>query len=150
MTETRASRTPTEKSSAELLGALGQLMERYPPTALLDSSRLPAPKQKMKAVIKDVWKREPSLRNQLSLAYVFLGHFQDGIGDAVLDCKMPDIKVGADGTPNLLSAKQAAKEIADGPQGEALRQWSMWTKVSLAEAETLLQEWRAFEAQANA
>lgn len=47
--------TPTAKSAAELLGALSELMEQYP-TALLDSSRLPAPKNKMKAVIKDVWK----------------------------------------------------------------------------------------------
>src|SRR5271167_4819206 len=37
-------------SSAALLGTLGELMERHP-TALMGTSRLPAPKQAMKAVI---------------------------------------------------------------------------------------------------
>lgn len=137
---------PTEKSSAQLLGALGELMERYP-TALLDSSRLPAPKHKMKAVIKDVWKREPSLRGQLTHAYMYLRNFQDGIGDVVLDCKIPAIKVGADGAPDLEAMRQQAKEIA-GPMGENLRQWIMWSKVSIAEMEILSQEWGAFESQA--
>lgn len=149
MTETPALRAPTEKSSAELLGALGELMERYP-TALLDSSRLPAPKQQIKAAIKNVWKAEPRLRSMLAHAYLFLSHFQDGIGSAVLDCKIPAMKVGADGAPDRETVMREAREIAEGPTGENVRQWLMWSKVSLAEAEILSQEWRAFEAQTNA
>jgi len=121
-------------------------MEGYP-TALLDSSRLPAPKHKMKAVIKDVWKREPSLRDQLILAYLHLSHFQDGIGNLVLDCKIPAIKLGADGAPDLQALRQQAIEMA-GPKGENLRQWTIWSKVSGSEMEILVQEWRAFESQA--
>ena len=139
--------TPAQKSSAELLGALGELMERHP-TALLDSSRLPAPKHKMKAVIKDVWKREPRLRDQLTHAYMHLSHFQDGIGDTVLDCELPAVKVGADGAPDLEAVRQRAIEMS-GPKGENLRQWTMWSKVSISEMEILLQEWRAFESQAS-
>ncbi len=64
-------------------------MERYP-TALLDAARLPAPKQKMKTVIKEVWRQEPKLRGVLTQAYLHLSQFQDGIGDAILDCKLTD------------------------------------------------------------
>jgi hypothetical protein len=39
--------------AADLIGKLGELMERYP-VALMDSSRLPASKQTMKTVIEDV------------------------------------------------------------------------------------------------
>jgi len=102
----------------------------------------------MKAVIKDVWKREPRLRDQLTHAYMHLSHFQDGIGDTVLDCELPGVKVGADGAPDLEAARQRAIEMS-GPKGENLRQWTMWSKVSISEMEILLQEWRAFESQAS-
>jgi hypothetical protein len=140
----RTSAIPIEKSSAELVGALGELMEQYP-TAFLDSSRLPAPKKKMKTAIMDVWKRERSLRGQLTHAYMYLSHFQDGIGDVVLDCKIPAVRVGADGAPDPDSLRQQAREIVGS---ENLQKWIMWSKVSIAEAEILSQEWRAFESQA--
>jgi hypothetical protein len=76
-----------------------------------------------------------------------LSQFQDGIGDAVLDCKLPAIKVGADGTPDLEAVRQQAIDMT-GPKGENFRQWTMWSKVSISEMEILLQEWRAFENQA--
>ncbi len=137
--------TPTEKSPAELLDALCELMEQYP-TALLDSSKLPAPKHKMKAVIKDVWKREPRLRGPIKNAYTYLSHFQDGIGDTVLDFKIPALPVGA----NHDGIIQIAKESVSGPHNKINEQWLMWEKISTSEMEILLQEWRAFEVQANA
>jgi hypothetical protein len=139
----RVSAQSASKTPVGLLGALGELMERYP-TALLDSSRLPAPKQVLKTVIKNAWKREPSLRNQLECAYVHLSHFQDGIGDAVLDCNLPDVERGPDAAPDLQALQQQAIDMA-GHKGENFRQWAMWSKVSLSEMEILLQEWQAFE-----
>jgi hypothetical protein len=116
-------------SSADLISALGQLMERYP-TALLDTARLPASKQRMKAVIKEVWQQEPKLRAVLTEAYLHLSQFQDGIGDAILDCQ--------------ITAEMSPAEMS-GPKGETLRQWSAWSKVSMAEMEILVQEWEQFE-----
>ncbi|HVH76531.1 MAG TPA: hypothetical protein VM755_16565 [Stellaceae bacterium] len=133
-------------SPAALLGALAEIMERHP-TGLMGTSRLPAPKQIMKAVIKEVWPQEPGLRPQLMQAYLHLSSFQDGIGDAVLDPKLPDIKRRADGTPDLEAVRQQAIEL-NGPKGENFRQWIRWSKVSLAEMEILSEEWRAFEDQA--
>jgi hypothetical protein len=137
----------TPASPAVLLCALGELMEQHP-TALMGTSRLPAPKLTMKAVIKEVWRQEPGLRPQLMHAYLHLSHFQDGIGDAVLEPKLPDIKRGADGSPDPEGVRQQAIDLA-GPKGENFRQWIEWSKVSLAEMEILSQEWRAFESQAS-
>jgi hypothetical protein len=140
--------TAAPPSSAALLGALGELMEQHP-TALMDTSRLLAPKQRMKAVIKEAWQKEPGLRPQLAQAYLYLSHFQDGIGDVVLDSKFPATKTGADGAPDLEAVRQQAIELT-GPKGENFRQWIEWSKLSLSEMETLSQEWRAFESQASA
>jgi hypothetical protein len=82
------------------VGALGQLMEQHP-TALLDTARLPAPKQKMKAVIKEVWRQEPKLRGVLTQAYLHLSQFQDGIGDALLDCKISEAGAAAAASHDL-------------------------------------------------
>lgn len=133
-------------SLAALLDALGELMERHP-TALMGTIRLPRSKVLMKDVIKVVARETPNLRRQLMHAYLYLSHFQDGIGDAVFDSKLPDIKRRADGTPNPEAAMQMAQEIANGPKGENFRQWTGWSKVSLAEMEILSHEWRAFERQ---
>jgi hypothetical protein len=134
-----------EASPSAMLGALAELMERHP-TALMGTSRLPAPKQTMKAVIKEVWRQEPRLRPQLMQAYLHLSSFQDGIGDAVLDCKLRDIRRRADGTPDLGALRKHAIAVA-GPKGENFRQWIEWSKVRLAEMEILSGEWRAFEDQ---
>jgi len=135
----------TSASPAALIGALGELMERYP-TALMGTCWLPAPKQTMKAVIKEVWRKDPGLRPQLMQAYLHLSNFQDGIGDAVLDSKLPDLKRRADGTPDLEMVRQQAIDLT-GSRGENFRQWIKWSKVSLAEMEILAEEWRAFEDQ---
>jgi hypothetical protein len=74
---------PPVQTNADLLGALGELMERYP-TALLDMTRLPASKQKMKEVIKEVWREQPKIRGALTQAYLGLSQFQDGIGHGVV------------------------------------------------------------------
>lgn len=138
----------TSASPAALLDALGELMENYP-TALMDTARLPASKQTMKTVIKEVWRQEPRLRSQLMHAYLHLSQFQDGIGEAVLDCKLPDLKKNADGTPDLEAVRQL-RDDPSGPLGENFTQWIEWSKVSMAEMEILTQEWQAFEREANA
>ena len=134
-------------ASLAILDSLGELMERHP-TALMGTSWLPAPKQTIKAVIKDVWRQEPRLRPQLTHAYLHLSNFQDGIGDAVLDCKLPEINKRPDGTPALEAVRQLAVDIS-GPDGQNFRQWIVWSKVALAEMEILSEEWRVFENQAS-
>jgi hypothetical protein len=133
---------PPPQSSAELLGAFCELMERHP-TCLLDTSRLPASKQKMKAVIREVWQREPKLRDLLAHMYLYLSHFLDGIGDIVLDRKLPISEVAAPTGHDLEALKREAIEMP-GPRSENVRQRLMWEKVSLSEMEILNQEWARF------
>jgi hypothetical protein len=65
-----------------------------------------------------VWREQPKMRAALTQAYLHLSQFQDGIGDAVvLDCKLPE--------------QMSPAELL-GPQGGKLRQWTVWSKVSLA------------------
>jgi len=138
-------RSPVDES-ADLIGKLGELMERYP-TALMDSSRLPASKQTMKTAIKDVWRREPGLRGQLAHAYLHLSHFQDGIGSAVLDCQLPgDAIATADDVDAL---RREAIDLTKS-KGEDFSRWIAWSKVSTSEMEILVQEWQTFEREASA
>jgi hypothetical protein len=127
--------------NAELLGALGELMEQYP-TALLDTARLPACKQKMKDVIKEVWREQPKLRGTLTQAYLHLSQFQDGIGDAVLDCKVVEAGGAAAGSHDVETLQREAV-AASGT--ENFRNWIAWSKVSMAEMEILTEEWDKFE-----
>jgi hypothetical protein len=133
-----------EASTSNLLKTLGQLMEEYP-TALMDTSRLPASKQLMKEAIKEGWRVEPNLRASLGRAYLFLSNFQDGIGDAVLDCVIPNSAPSGD----LEALRREVAEMS-GPNGESFRQWIMWSKVSVAEMEILAHEWGKFERGASA
>ena len=132
---------PPPKSSAELLGAFCELMEQHP-TSQFDISRLPASKQKMKGVIREVWQREPKLRDLLGHMYLYLSHFQDGIGDA-LDSTLPS---SADGVadPHDLDALQQGPLEMTRPTGEHFRQRRLWEKASLSEMEILKQEWAKF------
>src|ERR1051326_3521407 len=68
---TTAVAPPPAESYAELLGRLCELMEQHP-TSIFETSRLPASKQKMKAVIREVWQREPKLRDLLLQMYLYL------------------------------------------------------------------------------
>lgn len=132
---------PPPKSSAELLGGFCELIERHP-ASLLDASRLPAPKQEMKAVIREVWQREPKLRDLLGHMYLELSHFQDGIGDAL----GPTLPSSADGVADRhdLEALQQGSIEMTRPTGEHFRQRRLWEKASLSELEILKQEWAKF------
>jgi hypothetical protein len=109
-------------------------MERYP-TALMDSSRLLASKQTMKTVIKG-WRREPALFRQPSHANPYLSHFQDGIGNTVLDAKLLGDIVAAAAANDSDAVRRQAIELT-GPKGESFRRWVAWSKVSTSEMEIL-------------
>ena len=82
----------------------------------------------MRTVIK-VWRREPALFREPSHANPYLSHFQDGIGNTVLDDKLLGDMVAA------AAAKQAIE--LTGPKGESFRRWVAWSKVSTSEMEIL-------------
>jgi hypothetical protein len=64
----------------------------------------------MKTAIKEVWRRDPALRRQLGHAYLHLSHFQDGIGNEVLDCKLPGGAVAAAAANDLEAVRHHAAD----------------------------------------
>ena len=94
----------------------------------------------MKDVIKEVWREQPKLRGTLTQAYLHLSQFQDGISDAVLDCKISEAGGAAAGSHDVKTLRREAMAMS-GAEGENFRDWIAWSKVSMAEIEILTQEW---------
>jgi hypothetical protein len=106
---------------------LRELIERHP-TAILDVSHLPLPKPTMKLALKITWKRARSdkLRAFAESAYLHLSHFQDGLGERVVDGALPE-----DGDP------ERACEI--------LGAWVPWAARVGRESAALAAEFDAFK-----
>jgi hypothetical protein len=140
---------PSQGSAADLLAALGRLMEEHP-TALMGTTRLPAPKQEMKTAIKQAWLQEPRLRGAFTAMYLHLSSFQDGIGDAVFECSVPGARDISKLSRDQDALRRLVTEIATGSEGESFRKWIEWSKVTMAEMEILAEEWKQFERSAAA
>jgi hypothetical protein len=127
-------RPQPQLTNADLVEMLGELMERHP-MALLGTTRLPAPKEKMKGALKQAYLEHPAMQDFLHAGYLQLSQFQDGIGDRIIE---PAIGDGAKNPTEL------AAELATGERGKKLQEWLAWSKVSLAEMEILSDEWKNF------
>ncbi len=66
------------------------LVERHP-TAILDSARLPLPKDHMEAILKCAWlaARDQAERDLLETAYIKLAQFHDNVGMTPIDGYVP-------------------------------------------------------------
>ena len=115
----------------EVIEAFGVLMERYP-TAILDTLKLPLPKEDMKCLFTRAWlsQTDEKIRNLLEIAYVHLSQFQDGVGDKPIDCTLP-------------SDPDTAKTMA------ILGPYLRFSGVVTKEAETLRAEFEDFKRRAS-
>jgi hypothetical protein len=109
--------------------AYGKLLEEYP-LSILDDSMLPLPKAEMKILFKALYAKtsNPQLADHIETGFMFLSKFQHGVGAPV-------------GSPNLkgTSKEEMAADI------KLLDNWLMWGKLSLAETEILMAEWKRFK-----
>jgi len=98
----------------------GVLIEKYP-LAIFDVSMLPAPKTKMKTLLKTLYAKtdDEARANQIEIAFIFLSKFQDGVGPIPIENSAHDVK--------------------------KLDKWLPWEKLSFAEMEILLDEWKRFK-----
>jgi hypothetical protein len=101
----------------DVVHAYGVLLEKYP-LAILDVSMLPAPKTKMKALLKTLYAKtdDEARANQIEIAFIFLSNFQDGVGPIPIENSTQDMK--------------------------KWDKWLPWEKLSFAEMEILLDEWK--------
>jgi hypothetical protein len=115
---------------ADAIGAYGALLENYP-LAILDISMLPTSKTNMKVLLKTLYAKttDAKFANHIEVAFMSLSKFQDGVGSVPID--------GA-----LRSGSSKADMAADMKK---LDKWLPWQKLSGAEMEILLAEWKRFK-----
>ena len=114
----------------DVMSAYGELLEKYP-LAILDISMLPIPKAKMKIVLKALYAKANNVEqeNVFETGFMFLSKFQDGVGATPVDGKLLDGDVKANSKANMA----------------ILDKWRSWEKLSMAEMEILLAEWKRFK-----
>jgi hypothetical protein len=126
----RGGKRSAELTVTDVISAYGELLEKYP-LSILDTSMLPIPKTKMKALLKTLYARasNPEQKNMLEKGFMFLSNFQDGVGATPISGKLST----GDAKANL-KANMAI-----------LEKWMPWEKLSFAEMEILLSEWTRFK-----
>lgn len=130
-----------EKPASEILADLGEIMDRFGPIAILDKSMLPAPKPVLKAMLREVWKAYPPIREAAEAGYMAMAQFQDGVGPD--PAVMPTLQKPPPGA-NLDMLRREAAEFLSGPTGTALDRWLTVSRLMMSETEVLAREWRAF------
>ncbi|MGO8868624.1 MAG: hypothetical protein ACLQME_19220 [Alphaproteobacteria bacterium] len=97
-----------------MMDVYGSLMERYP-TSILDTSKLPFPKDAMKLLLKIAWLADTEGRNVIGYGYLHLAWFQDDVGDNPIACKPPNefdpAKIVAALEPYLAFSEKVSKEM---------------------------------------
>ena len=85
----------------------------------------------MKVLLKSLYAKAANekLQNHIEAGFMFLSKFQDGVGATPIDGKL----IGGDVKANL-KANMAI-----------LEKWTAWEKMSLAEMEILMAEWKRFK-----
>lgn len=121
-----------EPSLSDVLTTYSTFMIEQP-LSIMDVAMLPMPKTQMKTMFKIIYANASDAKAQATIefAYMFLSHFQDGVGPTPIDGK---VITGGDVTANI----KANLKI--------LEKWMPWEKLSLAETEILLDEWKRFRA----
>lgn len=121
-----------ELTVTDVVSSYGELLEKYP-SSILDTTMLPVPKAKMKALLKGLYAKasSPQEANAFETGFVLLANFQDGVGAAPINGELPK------GTPTKASM-EADMAI--------LNRWMPWQEKAAAEMDLLLAEWKRFKA----
>ncbi len=88
---TKKPRTLTTAADVmDILAQYGELLEKYP-TAFVDESWLPVPKDQMRLAFKAALKFAPNdeMREVVKVGWTFLSMFQPGVGPTPVDGKPP-------------------------------------------------------------
>jgi hypothetical protein len=120
-----ASTALTDADIVRIIQQYGALLVKYP-TAYMDETWLPVPKDQMRLVFKAAWKIAPNaeLRNHIEAGWTLLSMFQPDVGQIPVDGAVPP-----DASPQSIAQLSRFVELG---------------KLAQAEAETDLVEMRAF------
>src|SRR5579863_5149257 len=88
--QSKAAANLTLADVAPVLEKYGMLLEKYP-TAFVDESWLPVPKNQMRLVFKAAWKLAPTaeMRNYVEVGWTLLSMFQPDVGAVPVDAATP-------------------------------------------------------------
>lgn len=119
-----------KQTAGDVIGAYGALLENYP-SAILDISMLPASKTKMKVLLKALHAEttDAKFANHIEVAFMSLSNFQDGVGSVPID--------------RTLGAGTSKADMA--ADMKKLDKWLPWSKLSVAEMEILIAEWKRYK-----
>jgi hypothetical protein len=84
--------TQTVDAVLDIVARYGTIMEQLG-MAIVDVSKLPLPKPQMKTALKVAWQVAPNdqLRNGVECGFVYLAHFQEGVGEEPVDWNLPPV-----------------------------------------------------------
>jgi len=101
----------------DILGKYGELIEKHP-TAFMDESWLPVPKDEMRRVFKVAWKISPTpeMRNHVEVGWTLLSMFQPGVGPVAVDAAVP-----SDASPESIRTLERFVELSKAAQAESER-----------------------------
>jgi len=116
----KKSRDLAARDVADIISKYGELLEKYP-TAYMDESWLPVPKEQMRLVFQAAWKIAPTveMRNFVEVGWTLLSMFQPGVGPIPVDANTPN-----DASPSDIT-KMLGKylKIADAAKPESERDY---------------------------
>lgn len=128
------------EATVALVSAYGAVLRKHAESgsAVSDVSRLPAPKDTMRAVIIAAIHatQDTNLRDQLEGAYVMLAAFQTGVGSKVIR-----IETDLSSTPDLKEVQALAGRIVQQSD-----EFLHWNSLVMAEQRKLLEDLRVLRA----
>jgi hypothetical protein len=116
---------------ADIISRYGELLEKYP-TAYMDESWLPVPKEQMRLVFKAAWKIAPTeeMRNYVEVGWTLLSMFQPDVGAVPVDAATPK-----NASPNdVVTMLGKYLKIADAAKPESERDYREMREFTRANA----------------
>jgi hypothetical protein len=106
---------PTAADVVKIIQQYGALLEKNP-TAYMDETWLPVPKDQMRLVFKAAWKIAPTaeLRNHVEVGWTLLSMFQPDVGQIPIDGAVPP-----DASPQSIAQLGRFVELGKRAQAEA-------------------------------
>jgi hypothetical protein len=104
---------------ADVMATYGDLLMKYP-TAYIDESWLPVPKEQMRQVFKAAWKLAPTaeMRNYVEVGWVSLSMFQPSVGHVPVDAAVP-----RDASPESIRVLDRFLKLSEAAKPESDRDY---------------------------
>lgn len=134
-----------EATAAEVMSAFGTLLEKHP-GSVMDVSMLPRPKAEMKVLLKTFYglTSDPKMQSALTMGFMSLADFQDGIGPNPVDPNLVDDDFTTSDPPTPQEIEKARRLASDPVFSDKLERFVFWQQAVAKESSDLDREWAGF------